>query len=80
MPRGDSTAAPQLPKLIFVSTTGLTTESHAARLPVVYKPLYAYFLKSPHTDKRGMERVLAHAVGQPWTEAEPPAQILPEGW
>lgn len=67
------------PKLIMISSSGVTRASHAA-LPLVVKPFYGFFLKGPHEDKLGMERVAAHAAGWTWGDGEPSQRILPSGW
>ncbi|TDL18417.1 hypothetical protein BD410DRAFT_700554, partial [Rickenella mellea] len=76
MPR----TSPQ-PKIILVSSAGLTKSSHAS-LPLALKPMYAYLIASPHLDKLGMERAIAHSAGWKWEEGEPEpkADILPDGW
>lgn len=74
MPRIEPT-----PKIILLSSAGLTKSSHAA-VPFLFKPLYGSLLDSPHADKLGMERVVAHAAGWDWTEKEPANTVLPPGW
>ncbi|KAJ7717037.1 hypothetical protein B0H16DRAFT_1388487 [Mycena metata] len=69
--------APQ-PKIIAISSIGLTPSAHAA-LPWLIKPVYSA-LDIPHRDKVGLERVLAHCAGWTWTDAEPAADITGEGW
>ncbi|KAJ7746846.1 hypothetical protein DFH07DRAFT_904775 [Mycena maculata] len=72
--------APQ-PRIVGISSTGLTPTVHAA-LPLLLKPLYA-MLSVPHKDKIGMERVLAHCAGWAWNseaDSEPAADIVGEGW
>lgn len=53
--------------------------SHDA-LPLLLKPLYGYLLRSPHIDKVGMERAVAHTAGWTWEEEEPKSEIVGEGW
>lgn len=67
------------PRLITISSTGLSRASHAA-LPLALKPMYGYLLRSPHADKLGAERVVAHCAGWKWTDEEPSEKILPQGW
>lgn len=67
------------PRIITISSTGLTRASHDA-LPLLLKPLYGYFLRKPHEDKLGAERIVAHSSGRPWTDEEPQSKILGEGW
>jgi len=69
------------PKIITISSTGLTKKSHA-NLPLPLKPLYGYLLAVPHKDKVGMERVVAHCAGWPWDaeDAEVGEDILGSGW
>jgi hypothetical protein len=56
-PEGTPTS-PQ-PKLVVISTHGLTKTSHSS-LPLLLKPLYSYALNGPHADKLVMERELPH--------------------
>lgn len=66
------------PRIIIISSTGLTKESHAA-LPLLMKPIYGYLLRSPHKDKIGVERLVSHCAGWPWTadpDEEPDASIM----
>jgi len=65
------------PKLILLSSVGMTKRGHAA-LPVLLKPLYG-FLRTPHADKVGLEAAAAYAAGWTWTD-QPSVGILPEGW
>ena len=60
------------PKLIAATSIGVTKDSP---VPLVYKPVYAYFLRGPLIDKLGLERVLAHAGGREWDDREPRAEI-----
>ena len=68
------TSAPQ-PKLILLSSNGLTKISHD-NVPFVLKPLYGSLLASPHKDKLGLERVVFHSAGWTWTEKEPGSEVL----
>jgi hypothetical protein len=61
------------PKFIAATSIGVTKDSP---LPLVYKPLYAYFLREPHADKLGLERVLAHVSGMKWDDREPRDEIV----
>src|SRR5215470_5804929 len=47
------------PKLVVISSNGLTDAGHAA-LPFVIKPLFSIALKSPHADKLVMESMHLH--------------------
>ncbi|KZT44029.1 hypothetical protein SISSUDRAFT_1111740 [Sistotremastrum suecicum HHB10207 ss-3] len=67
------------PKLIVVTSNGLTKETHSA-LPWILKPLYGWFLAGPHEDKLGAERLIYHIAGRDWKEKEPNSEILPSGW
>ncbi|KAJ7670246.1 hypothetical protein B0H17DRAFT_1086212 [Mycena rosella] len=69
--------APQ-PRFIAISSIGLTRSAHAA-LPLLIKPVYS-MLESPHRDKLGLERTLAHCAGWTWTDKEPTADIMGEEW
>ncbi|KAG6331250.1 hypothetical protein ID866_7835, partial [Astraeus odoratus] len=53
------------PKIIVISSTGLTRASHKS-LPLPLKPMYGYLLQVPHKDKCGAEEVLAHCADWPW--------------
>ncbi|KXN89299.1 hypothetical protein AN958_05803 [Leucoagaricus sp. SymC.cos] len=71
------------PKILTISSTGLTPTSHAS-LPPLLKPMYGYLLASPHADKVGAEQVMHHVTAN-WTwntqaDSEAEAGILPEGW
>lgn len=75
-----STIPPQpfQPRIITISSTGLTRTSHAS-LPLPLKPLYGYLLRVPHEDKVGAERVVAHCAGWKWDakeDGEPGADIM----
>lgn len=68
------------PKIIAISSTGLTRASHN-NLPLLLKPLYGYLLRVPHKDKCGVEEVLAHCAGWPWEERDSPGpEILGANW
>jgi hypothetical protein len=64
MPR----TSPQ-PRVITITSVGLTRKSHAS-LPFALKPLYTYFLASPHQDKIGAERIISHCAGWEWNIPE----------
>ncbi|EIW85579.1 hypothetical protein CONPUDRAFT_48791 [Coniophora puteana RWD-64-598 SS2] len=67
-------------KLLTISSTGLTRESHDA-LPCALKPLYGYALAAPHKDKCGAEEILAHAAGWKWDVQDSAGEeILGAGW
>jgi hypothetical protein len=71
-----------LPKIITISSTGLTKTSHAS-LPLLLKPIYGYLLASPHRDKVGTERVIAHCAGWKWNskvDGEPSEDIMGKAW
>jgi hypothetical protein len=76
-----STLLPHHPKIITISSTGLTKKSHV-NLPFALKPLYAYLLAVPHKDKVGAERVVSHCAGWPWDAEDGPVgeDILGSGW
>lgn len=68
------------PKIIIISSTGLTRSSHK-NLPLPLKPLYGYFLQVPHKDKCGAEEVLAHCAGWPWDKRDSAGpDILGDEW
>jgi hypothetical protein len=68
------------PKIITMSSTGLTKKSHA-NLPLALKPLYGYLLAVPHKDKLGSERVVAHCNGWSWDAEDGEREdILGSGW
>jgi len=60
------------PKFIAVTSIGVTKDSP---IPLVYKPLYGYFLRAPHADKLGLERILAHVCGRAWEDKEPQVDL-----
>lgn len=62
------------PRIVALTSTGLTRESNST-LPFAVRLLYRT-LHSPHEDKLGAERLLAHVLGAP----EPEEHILPENW
>ncbi|KAJ7772662.1 hypothetical protein DFH07DRAFT_913526 [Mycena maculata] len=69
------------PKLVVLSSTGLTPAAHKA-LPILLKPLYS-MLGAPHRDKVAMERVIAHCAGWTWDpkrDSEPTVDLMGEGW
>ncbi|KAF9077518.1 hypothetical protein BDP27DRAFT_472482 [Rhodocollybia butyracea] len=67
------------PKLVVVSSTGITHSSHAA-LPLPLKAFYGQILAAPHKDKFGVERVVAHCAGWKWDDGEPSDEIIGKGW
>ncbi|KDR73735.1 hypothetical protein GALMADRAFT_72063 [Galerina marginata CBS 339.88] len=70
------------PRIITISSTGLTRTSHAA-LPLPLKPLYGYLLAVPHKDKVGAERLVAHCAGWPWNakdDGEPDEAMMGPDW
>ena len=69
------------PKIVTISSTGLTRASHAA-LPLPLKPLYGYLLSVPHKDKVGAERVISHCAGWTWNtkdDGEPGEDLMGPG-
>jgi hypothetical protein len=66
------------PKIIALSSTGLTKSSHS-NLPFIQKPLYKYLLNGPHSDKVGMEKVISHCAGWEWKDGDVKNDILSEG-
>lgn len=67
-------------RLIAVSSTGITKESHD-KLPFGLKSFYSYALHSPHADKLGLERLLQWAMGKQWKEGvEPSETVLSPDW
>ncbi|KAE9394885.1 hypothetical protein BT96DRAFT_923223, partial [Gymnopus androsaceus JB14] len=71
---------PPQPKLITISSSGLTHSGHAD-LPMLLKPLYLA-LGVPHKDKLGAERAIAYCAGWKWdTETDGPGDdFIGEGW
>ncbi|KAG1831740.1 hypothetical protein EV424DRAFT_125325 [Suillus variegatus] len=68
------------PKIITISSTGLTQASHKS-VPLPLKPLYSYILAAPHKDKCGAEEVIAHSAGWEWDARDSPGDdILGAGW
>jgi len=69
-----------VPKLVVLSSTGLTRQSKAV-LPILLRPLYDWALHVAHEDKRGLEAVVHYGIGKPYEEGETPGEaILPAGW
>lgn len=70
------------PRVITVSSIGLTKSSHAA-LPLLIKPVYGHFLEIPHRDKVGSERVIFHCGGWEWNakdDGEPSDDVMGPNW
>jgi len=67
------------PKLITVTSNGLTKRSHNS-IPFIVRMLFVLFGAIPHKDKMGVERLVAHVSGTTWTEYEPNEVILPANW
>ncbi|KAG9044614.1 hypothetical protein FS837_007839 [Tulasnella sp. UAMH 9824] len=61
--------AQQQPRLIAVTSVGVTRGSHA-RIPFLFKGIYA-MLKVPHADKLGMEKAIHWSAGWEWKDKEP---------
>jgi hypothetical protein len=66
------------PKIITLSSTGLTKSSHA-NLPFIQKPLYKYLLNGPHGDKVGAEKVISYCAGWEWKDGDVKNDILGKG-
>lgn len=74
------TIPPSNPKVITVSSTGVTEESHKA-LPLPHRVLYPYLLDGPLKDKRGAEQIYARVADWPWEKKnDAGSDILPDGW
>lgn len=71
-------AADTQPKLVAISSGGLTREGHE-ELPCVMKPFYSYLLAGPHDDKLGAETIAAHYIGRDFTDPVKP-EILAPNW
>jgi NAD(P)-dependent dehydrogenase (short-subunit alcohol dehydrogenase family) len=54
----DQTSSPAKPKLIIVSTTGI---SQKRDIPIVISPFYHYGLAVPHADKKRMEDIVINS-------------------
>ncbi|KAF8647490.1 hypothetical protein AX16_006695 [Volvariella volvacea WC 439] len=69
------------PRLVTISSTGLTKTSHDA-LPLALKPMYGYLLAAPHVDKVGAERAIFHSAGWHWNpvDGEPKEDIMGADW
>lgn len=68
-------------RFIVVTSTGLTKSSHAS-LPFPIRFLY-YFIRQPHKDKIGTERIAFHVSGKEWNNAEaaePGEEIMGLDW
>ncbi|KAK7444106.1 hypothetical protein VKT23_011179 [Stygiomarasmius scandens] len=75
------TSKQPLPRIITISSTGLTKTSHES-VPLLLKPMYSLLLANPHKDKVGAERVMSHVCGWNWNpvDGEPEENILSKGW
>lgn len=74
------TLPPSQPKIITISSTGVTAASRKA-LPLFRWALYGYLIPQPHRDKRGAEQIYAHIAGFPWdTRDNVGSEILEENW
>ncbi|KAF9220200.1 hypothetical protein BS17DRAFT_797851 [Gyrodon lividus] len=74
------TIPPSDPKVIAISSTGVTDESHRA-LPFALRVLYGYLIAQPHKDKRGAEQIYAHVADWPWDKKDDVgSDILEEDW
>ena len=73
-------SASPAPKLVAITSVGLSPRSHA-KLPLVLRPVYS-IAWSPHDDKYGCEYLLMHALGRPWPTEDPVPKkgIMPESW
>lgn len=70
------------PRIITISTKGLTRSGHAA-LPLPLRLLYGWLLEIPHADKLGAERIIAHSAGWDWDKIdgrEPSEKIMGADW
>jgi hypothetical protein len=72
--------SPYPPKIVTISSMGLTKTSHNELL-LLLKPMYGYLLAQPHKDKVGAERNVFHCTDWQWKseDGEPEEQILPSG-
>lgn len=70
-----------LPKVITVSTIGVTRSSRA-QVPIPLKIFYGYLISQPLQDKLGTERLIYHCAGWDWNpkDGEPKEDILGKGW
>jgi hypothetical protein len=69
MPTALRSADAQQPRFVVVSSMGMTTQSHR-ELPLTLRVIYPWLLSGPHADKLQLERVLAHAGGLSWWDAQ----------
>lgn len=58
------------PRIVAISSSGLTKRGHKVALPLLLKPMYLWLLAVPHKDKIGMERAIAHSAGWSWDDAD----------
>ncbi|KIY64796.1 hypothetical protein CYLTODRAFT_424897 [Cylindrobasidium torrendii FP15055 ss-10] len=69
------------PKLVVISSCGLTKHGHKVALPLLLKPMYSWLLAAPHKDKLGMERAVAYSAGWSWDNADgDAADMLGPDW
>lgn len=74
------TLPPSQPKIITISSTGVTATSRKA-LPLLLWALYGYLIPQLHRDKRGAEQIYAHIAGFSWdTRDNVGPEILEENW
>ncbi|KAF8498354.1 hypothetical protein JB92DRAFT_3084600 [Gautieria morchelliformis] len=66
----EATPTSPQPKLIVISSNGLTKASHDT-LPLLLKPIFTYGLHGPHVDKLTMERAAFHAAKWTWPQEDP---------
>jgi hypothetical protein len=73
-------AQPNAPKILIVSSTGLTPQSKRV-MPLLLRPLYGWILHHAHADKRGLESILFHAMGKEYEQGQTPGEpILKPDW
>lgn len=48
-------APPHKPLLVSISTTGITNKGEPEDVPLLFRPLYHWFLAHPHADKKALE-------------------------
>ena len=69
---------PPLPKVIVLSTAGVSRSS-IAHVPFLLKIFYGWAIAQPLRDKLGMERLIWHCAGWEWNtqvDGEPSEEIM----
>ncbi|KAL0569517.1 hypothetical protein V5O48_012447 [Marasmius crinis-equi] len=69
---------PAQPKLVVVSSAGVTKDSHTVLLSLL-KPLYST-IPVPRNDELGLEHLAHYSAGWSWNERDASREVLPADW